>query len=301
MLSDFKKDPTDFRKDGLWATKLGFYKLWFDYLALSPSYELARLHRANQLTSDQEARLPTDFDRVLEVFDDFGDVQRTMFFPWWRERGMELCGFQGAKPKVSKIAALKRSKPETDAILDDVTDYMSNAWTEQGNQNTLLVAIPIGLPKARIAKQINTMLDAYPKQAKQIAPPEPKYSLAGKRQNKEMLFRYMHVLLGRAAAPDLALWRVGARTKVSDTYSPELDYMSEVVPNEDQYDRMMLTILTSRALQRGRLIAENAARGVFPSYAKCDHAVEFDYQELNKRFLSRQRWQKAQKQNAGTN
>ena len=65
--------------------------LWFEYLALSPSYQLAHLERTNRLPKSQHADLPKDFDRVLEVYDDFGDVQRVLFHTWWRERGMELC------------------------------------------------------------------------------------------------------------------------------------------------------------------------------------------------------------------
>jgi hypothetical protein len=80
--------------------------------------------------------------------------------------------------------------------------------------------------------------------------------------------------------------------KVSETYSPELDATAKVVPNEGTYDRMMLTILTSRALLRGKMIAENAARGVFPTYKTCQTAADFNLDELHKRFASRRRWQK---------
>lgn len=286
--------PTDFRTNGLWATKVGFYMLWFEYLALSPSYELARQYRAGKLSAEDEAKLPADFDIVLATYDDFGDVQRTSFLPWWRERGMSLCAFQGEKPRVSKIAAFKHSPTKAPNPFPNVHDYIDEKWVSEGSQNTILVAIPIGLPKARIVSQVSAILDKYPKPVKKIKPQPSKYSLSGKRQNKDMLFRYMHVLRGRAAMPKQALWRVGVRTGVSDTYSPELDYTAKTVPNEDTYDRMMLSILTSRAFQRGKLIAENAARGIFPSYAPCPHAIEPDLRELHKRDASRQRWQKKQ-------
>jgi hypothetical protein len=42
----------DFRKDSFWATKVGFYMLWMEYLAISPSYELARRFRADALSPD---------------------------------------------------------------------------------------------------------------------------------------------------------------------------------------------------------------------------------------------------------
>lgn len=287
--------PTDFRHNGLWATKVGFYMLWFEYLALSPSYELARLYRAGKLSAEDNANLPADFDQVLATYDDFGDVQRRTFLPWWRERGMSLCSFQGEKPRVSKIGILKHSTIKAPDPFKNVQNYIDERWGSEGSQNTILVAIPIGLPKARVASQISAILDKYPKSARRIKPQPSKYSLSGKRQNKEMLFRYMHVLRGRAAMPKHALWRIGVRTGVSDTYSPELDYTAKTVPNQDTYDRMMLSILTSRAFRRGKLIAENAARGIFPSYAPCRYSIEPNLRELHKRDASRLRWQQTQR------
>lgn len=288
--------PEDFRSDDLWATKLGFYMLWFEYLALSPSYDLARRFCADELSSSERSALPKDFDGVLKVFEDFGDVQHQLFLPWWRARGMRLCGHQGTKPKVAKVAAISRKRNDVQEAGSALSSFMENSWVDQGAQNTLLVAVPIGLPKSRIAKEVAALIDSYPKSAKSLTAPAPTYRLAGKRQNKEMLFRYMQVLLGRAAMPDQELWRVGVRTGVSDTYSPELDANAKVVRNEDThtYDRMMLTILTSRAVHRARMISENAARGVFPSYKNCEHALEIDFRDLHKRFSARQRWKARQ-------
>jgi len=61
-----QKNPSsrDLRRDGLWATKVGFYLLWMEYLAISPSYELARRYRNQALTKDEQQRLPADFDIV---------------------------------------------------------------------------------------------------------------------------------------------------------------------------------------------------------------------------------------------
>jgi pyruvate/2-oxoglutarate dehydrogenase complex dihydrolipoamide dehydrogenase (E3) component len=60
---------------------------------------------------------------------------------------------------------------------------------------------------------------------------------------------------------------------------------------EDRYDREMLTIIASRALLRSRMIAENAARGRFPTHEKCETASEFDFKELRQRIHRRNKWQ----------
>jgi hypothetical protein len=128
-----------------------------------------------------------------------------------------------------------------------------------------------------------------------VRPARPKYPLIGKRQNAEMLFRYRHVTFIRCLMPEKELWRVGVRSRVSATYSPELEVDADVVRHEGTYDRMMLTILTSRAILRARMISENAARGLFPTYKKCEHAIENDLVALKKLWVTRQRWQKQQK------
>lgn len=278
----------------LWVSKKGFYMLWFEFLADSPSYELARRYRTNTLSPQDQQQLPADFDQVLSVYDDFGDVQRQQFTQWWDETGMQICAFRSRKPRITKVTALPRKRTDVNKIKSDVENYITTSWPSEGRQNTLLLALPIGLTKANIAKQISSILGKYPEGVKKINPRPPKYALQGKRQNKDMLFRYMHVLRARSERPNLTLWRIGVRTGVSDTYSRELDHEAKVVPNEGTYDRMMLTIITSRAFLRGKLIAENAARGVFPSYSACPHAIEPDLSESHKRFVSRRKWLKAQ-------
>ena len=278
----------------LWVSKKGFYMLWFEFLADSPSYELARKYRTSSLSPQDEHQLPADFDQVLSVYDDFGDVQRQQFTQWWDETGMQICAFRSRKPRITKVAALPRRLTDVNKVKSNVENYITGGWRSQGRQNTLLLALPIGLTKANIAKQISTILSKYPEAVKQINPRPPKYALQGKRQNKDMLFRYMHVLRARAALPNLTLWRIGARTGVSDTYSRVLDYKEKVLCKGDTYDRTMLTIITSRAFLRGKLIAENAARGVFPSYSACPHAIAPDLSESHKRFVSRRKWLKAQ-------
>ena len=187
--------------DSFWKTKTGFYFLWTLYLAHSPSYELARRHNAGKLTDEDRNNLPTDFDKVLGVYDDFGDVLHQDFNSWWKEKGIELCAIKGRKPRVSEVTPLKNSVDGPSLASDRVAKYMEKNWELEGRQNTILVAIPIGLSKKRITTQVNAMLDTYSKRLRKIKYPEPKYSLSGKRQSRDVLFRYLHVLSSRAGNP----------------------------------------------------------------------------------------------------
>jgi len=282
----------DFRRDGFWATKMGFYLLWMEYLAISPSYELARKHRVGELNELERQSLPEDFDDVLAVYDDLGDVQRLLFLPWWQERAMTVFGHKGVKPVVRRVATIgaKRKKKAAQAL----QSFIDNEWTEQAQPNAAIVSIPLGLSKTQITRQLTKILERYSKEERSLAKAEAKYPLLGTRQRKDTLFRYLMVVWVRAALPKYALWRVGVKSRVSATYSPELDAKAPVVRGKQVYDRGVLSIITSRAYARGVALAENAARGRFPSYASPLHAVDPNLHALWTLVRSRRKWKKAQ-------
>ena len=281
---------SDFRSDGVWATKLGFYLLWMEYLAVSPSYELARRYRAGVLTDEEREQLPLDFDAVLAVYDDLGDVQRITFLDWWAERGLAAFGYEGAKPRVRRIDSLRSTRYRNAA--GRVQEFIEGEWTEQSQPNAMLVSIPIGLPKTQITRQIGKLLARYEDEHRVLPERKAKYPLVGTRQRKDTLFRYLFVIWVRCAMPRQALWRVGVRARVSDTYSRELDAKARVRRGEQDYDRNVLAVLTSRAWSRGLALAENAARGRFPSYEMPEHAVTPNTHELWDLVSTRRRWKK---------
>ncbi len=280
----------DFQGDGVWATQLGFYLLWMEYLAVSPSYELARRYRAGALTEEDQQRLPEDFDTVLAVYDDLGDVQRVSFLDWWSERGLNVFGYEGSKPRVRRIDTLHSNRYRRAA--ERVQSFIEADWTEQGQPNAMLVSIPVGLSKTQITRQLGKLLARYGEEQRVLPEPVSKYPLLGTRQRKDTLFRYLFVIWVRCAMPRQALWRVGARARVSDTYSRELDAAARIARGEQVYDRSVLAVLTSRAWSRGLALAENAARGRFPSYDVPEYAVVPDTHELWEMIATRRRWKK---------
>lgn len=281
----------DLRRDGLWATKVGFYLLWMEYLAISPSYELARRYRNHALTKDEQQQLPTDFDTVLGVYDDLGDVQRIDFRDWWHEKAIRVFGYEGVKPRVQRIDTLTVSHNQH--LAERVQAFVDGEWQQQAQPNSALVSIPLGLSKAQITRQLNKILESYDEQQRVLPNPKAKYPLLGTRQRKDTLFRYLAVVWMRSAMPRQALWRVGALAKVSDTYSPELDPKARVMRGEQIYDREVLSILTSRAYNRGVALAENAARGRFPSYDMPTHALQPDLRLLWELVGSRRKWKRS--------
>jgi len=267
-----------------------------EYLAISPSYELARRYRNHTLTKDEQQQLPADFDIVLGVYDDLGDVQRTDFRDWWQDKAIQVFGHEGVKPRVQRIDTLTGNHNQHTAAR--VQAFINGALMEQAQPNTALVSIPLGLSKAQISRQLNKILESYDEQSRFSEKPHAKYPLLGTRQRKDTLFRYLAVVWMRSAMPRQALWRVGARAKVSDTDSPELDPKARVVRGEQIYDREVLSILTSRAYNRGIALAENAARGTFPSYAMHEHALQPDIHKLWELVGSRRKWKRSLAKNS---
>lgn len=279
------KDGTFFRRGRYWAPRrdVAYYMLWFEYLALSPSYELARKFRAGQLTDADKAKLPVDFDTVLAVYDDLGDVQAVLFETWWLETAIPLFGYQGEKPRVARVSLLKPDTIEPAVELkSSAQGYVEGAWHKQGQQTTLVLAIPVGLPKAQIAKQVAAFVEKLPEAERQTVSRPPKYKLVKRKLDSKSLFKYIMCMWLKANAPKVALWRLGVHAKVSSTYSSRLDPMAKLPRHQQTDDRNALKILTSRALNRAHMMAENAARGLFPTYTKCADAVAPDWREIDR-------------------
>ena len=279
----------DRRSGGLWVKQISMYLLWFEYLAVSPSYDLARRHRAGDaIPSD---KLPADFDRVLSVYDDLGDVQQALFRLWWKDVGLKHFGHQGSPPAVTRIAYAKHDIRNIPDVSGDVAHYFDEDWVDQGRQRVMLLAVPVGLPEGKINRQIKKQLTRVKADRRKLVEPVVKYPLVGQRHHKDALMRYLRMTWLRSAMYRKSLWRAGAQARVSFTYSPVLDPKSVNIDEADRYDREMLTIIASRALLRSRMIAENAARGRCPTHEKYEPALEFDFKELRQRIHRRNKWQ----------
>jgi hypothetical protein len=289
LLQELGETPSE--ADGQWVRKKAMYLLWFEYLAISPSYELARRYRSGEMipTSD----LPADFEKVLAVYDDLGDVQRVLFPEWWHKVGLCHFGFQGKRPRVTKINYVPHKRDSVPDLAPQLTKYMTQDWIDQGRQRVLLVAIPVGMPESKISQQIKQQLAKIKPERRQLIDQVAKYRLIGKRHHHAVMFRYLRMMFLHSSGLYKSIWRAAAKTQISDTYSSVLDPDESTIRMHSTYDREMLTIIGSRALLRARMMSENAARGVFPSHEKCDHALDYDQKAFGRLISSRVKWKKS--------
>lgn len=281
-LSSVNEVGQSVRRDGL-----EWFRLWFGFLRVSPSYELARRYRSGELR--QPAVMPADFETVLAVYDDLGDVSSIRFVEWWRGVGFQHFGYEGQKPELVRLGVLSYDDDDDQLMRmrSSVRDYLTEEWLDQSQPTAIVAAIPVGVPKAQIMKQIAAMLGGIAQEEREherkLVGRAAKYGLVQAKLHQRSVGQYLDTVLAKARSPSSTLWQIGALANLSYTHSRWLD-PTATPTGKDQIDaRDRLKILTSRALHRGHMIAENVARGTFPSYAKCENAVPIDWVELGKR------------------
>lgn len=287
--------PSDFKKSGVHIDPHRAYRLLFEFLRLSPSYELAKKAREEGLTQDETEALPANFDQVLNTYDLLGDVQTILFGNWWRQRGLKAFGNPYSQPEVHGIKYLPGG---ADLGLADcakaLDSYLSCARPMEGLNPGLLLSLPLDRPKAEILREVGKLLDEH-KANDTACMAKPPLALASKRIHIKKLVISLKLLTYKAARPNWELWRLGAFANVSDTYSPIFDPMGprKVADPQQSIDRLLMTKTTSRALKKAELIAENAARGKFPTDAPVEMA-HFDFHEIAARNTKKNTWERAE-------
>lgn len=106
----------------------------------------------------------------------------------------------------------------------------------------------------------------------------------------------LRVLRARAALPNERLFVIGNKTNVSPANATS--NFSQRARGEDSDKRKQMEILTSRHLHRAYLLAENAARGRFPTLDPLSDAPnrpQFDYKQLQIQFKEYLKWGEAEK------
>lgn len=286
----------DFSKPGWHSQPTAAYQLMFEFLRVSPSYELARKARTSVLSDEEKAALPDDFEQVLSTYDLIGDVNCVLFRMWWLKRGLKVFGNPYSKPDVHEISFMPAGADmDTRKILATLQTDFSDKRRDEGLTASLLISLPLDLNTSEIMRKVRKMLDTY--KGKDVGTPSPpKIKLMGKRFHANPMFKGLRLLWFRTAKPDWELWRLGAKAQLSDSYSTVLDPAAPRKPKDavEMDDRITMSKITFRAVHRFEHIAENAARGRFP----CADSVpmsEFNYPEIAQRLLTHTKWVKSQK------
>ena len=258
--------------------------MWTTFLRFSPSYEIARKIRAKELPKSYLKKMPSGFDKVLQVYDDFGDVRFIDFPSWYLENKRRLFGVMPETLSISTITRLHKGK-ERD--IGKIIQHFEKYYVMRGlneNQRINLVAIPLDRKKSELLKEISDYLDKHG--AKAPEPDQAQYIPLKGLQVKATI-NALKVVWLHAYMPHNSFWQTGAISGVSKTYSKQLSSLKKTGANEEA--RYLMTITVAKLLKRAILIAENAAYGNFPSDKPVNSGLEFDWEYLSKLLQERKR------------
>lgn len=269
-----------------WSTKgiKGYIMLMVEFLRISPSYELARQIRSKGLDKKTQNKLITqlyeaqgktlsaidkkavitEFQSVLATYDEIGDIATMTFDDWWQTRGIYIYGTPFSKPLVKQITRIEKDEDFEPLFYKPYEQYLTKIRSSEGNPTSLILGLPLGMPKADLLKQVSKLIDnaKVPLATKSARASK---ALAAKRLRSEPLFIQLRILMAKAQYPDMQLWKVGLWAKVSAKHAKTLDLKESKKRFEDADSKEHLAILTSRAFKNAKQVAENATRGSFPS------------------------------------
>jgi hypothetical protein len=236
---------SDYKKTGFYAANSWKYELLVDYLKLSPSYRWA-------CESSAEAERPKDWRLVDSVFADFGNVLKIKESDWWNKVGFALYGVKAAKTELIDLGF------STDSLLNSTkVDEGTAKWSEMASPECLLMAVPTNQTKATALRQIREIFKATKFHGKSESI-KPKYSIQSSKLRQRTLVDGVDALKKYKAG--MPLWLIGHRLLLSDASSKNIAAGHEVAEA-----KRYLQILASKLIHKAELIAENAARGRFPS------------------------------------
>jgi hypothetical protein len=239
------------------------YRLWFEFLRISPTYEMAGTISRHHQTSPAHL----DIEDVIRTYDDFGPVRNIDFKSWWLNNSTHLFRKIPKKQHPSTIfrASYKEDSP-IDSYLDSVYNYMNLGWREMGSPSVLLMAIPLAGSRKDIINSINKSIsdDDIAKANEMITRKHGYYELQGKRLRLDSISSKLRLLWTKAESPDLELWRLGVNARLGDAYL-HLDSSKLDLTMEMRTKTPIVASGTKHALSDAINIMENAARGRFPS------------------------------------
>lgn len=228
------------------------HELFFKFLLLSPSYWIAHQIRNGNRELIKESDIPIDIDKVLEKYDLFGDIYQTTFDRWWSVCGRDIFDLTRKRKTLAISINLDKSEQE---ILKSVKILLKKIKEEKSDNKK------IKLVKSKIHDQ--TLQDRF--QVVSIKSMHAKSSNEDKKRDQNW---------------KIYIWlRAFNDGDISRIYAGKgLNVKSKILARNEA-KRHYYGMAVCRYLKESLYIAENAARGIFPSRATTV-AVNFDYRRI---------------------
>ena len=269
-LPRFEMQGSRWEENGLFAASDWRYEALVDYLKLSPSFKMVcEWARSGQQVIPTNA--PKDWSKLVKTFNDFGDVFRTPESQWWDKHGKILFGIKAAK---SETFIVGFSDQESLVSNKDLIQSKKN-WKDMGAPDCLVIAIPTNQTKQMALKQIDAIVRSHKFSSAKPKLVKPKYELIrSKLREPTIKIGTIALKMYQSEAP---LWVIGNTLDLSPAHHIDLDEDGNPKVNELNFSekKVRLQILASKLIAKAELIAENAARGLYPTDAPCKYALKF--------------------------
>ena len=270
-LPRFEAQGSSWEESGLFAASDWRYEALVDYLKLSSSYKLV-CEWARNGSKAIPINAPKDWKLIVKTYEDFGDVWRIPESRWWKSRGAALFGIKAAKTQSFVVG----NSDATHLINSNTAAQSQNTWQDMGKPECLVLAIPTNQTKQMALKQINAIVRAGTFVSSKPKLVKPKYELIRSK------LREPTIKLGTIALKmyqlGYPLWLIGNQLELSPAHHIELDEQGN--PNANELNlaekKVRLQILASKLVAKADLIAENAARGLYPTDAPNRYAIKFE-------------------------
>jgi len=267
----FIEQGSDWESSGIFAAKSWRYEALVDYLKLSPSYKLVcEWARKGQEVSPANA--PKDWKQIVRTYGDFGDVWRIRESIWWDSRGRDLFGIRAAKTQTFSVG-----NSDTSTLINAQNLNKSQKfWEDMAKPDCLVIAIPKNQTKQLALKQINSIVraDTFASFTPKLV--KPKYELIrSKLRDPTIKLGIIALKMYKAGAP---LWVIGNNLVLSPANHIKFDEDGNLSPDELNLadKKIRLQIFASKLIAKAEIIAENAARGLYPTDAPCKYALKLE-------------------------
>lgn len=271
------------------------YRIWHEYLRLSPTFALAvkdyeyKIHKLTteelkrnkihlvgvpenlktqgELTADEIKLIPDDYEDVVRTYKEMAiggwDFSNNTFKQWWRIHAADIFGYRHAPSPISLISIPHGSTIITSDFTKALNDYSKGQRITDGGTGFVLVAVPLSGNKKDIMASINELIkeDA-------ITPIKKTNEALFEIQKGKQLAKLpngLRLLWMAALEPKLHLWKLGHKARVTEykVYT-DLDPTQSKHNEQTRYLTEYLASMTSTRLKEAVIIMENAARGRFP-------------------------------------
>ncbi len=249
---------------------------WYAFLRLSKSYGIATAYREGKLTHRAAKELVPDLEKVIQTYENFGDVWKKNPLDWLTANSYEI-GRHLESPNTPEIVSmLSPEKSEKKGeIAEKFINFLDMSWAQSGHEPRLVVSVPLKIKKINLYEFLRQALEQHEYLLENVKSAPAKLDnlqMTTEKVRLDALEKSYNLVLIQAQNPDYAEWQfaecLGVCSKSVQAIKlreaekaqgiTRVDYGDE--PN---YDMSIHTVLR-RYKRYAYVIAENAARGTFP-------------------------------------